>query len=1232
MTADKINFAIDRGGTFTDVYAWTGDGRVFTEKLLSVNPAHYPDAPAEGIRRVVARLLGRYLEPGEIPSEMIGQVRMGTTVATNALLERKGARCALVITRGFGDLLEIGYQNRPELFALEIKKPSLLYEEVIEIDERVRPAARGEKPDRAGIDGTPLVIEKAPDPEEIERQMRAVAARGIDSVAVVFMHAHLFPEHERMVGRMAREAGISQVSLSSEVNRQARIVRRGDTAMVDAYLSPLIREYLDGFLSRFREGFPAEKVFFMRSDGGLAAAGRFRGSSAILSGPAGGVTGCAESGYRRFGRPVIGFDMGGTSTDVCRYGGEYELTDESETAGVRIQSPQLMINTVAAGGGSRLFYRHGMFEVGPESAGADPGPVCYKKGGPLAVTDANLVLGRLQPEFFPAIFGKNADQPLDIAASRKAFAELAEAINRDRRQQNEPEMDIDEIAAGFIEVANQTMARPIREITVARGFDLRDHVLVCFGGAGGQHACGIAASLGIETVHVPRHSGILSAWGLARASLAEELSEPAGGRVDDPAGLAAIHRRLDALAARAREKLAAQGANARKIRTSRYLALRYEGTDTRIMVMRPQDGDYTAAFARAHQREFGFVMEDRAVLIEAVRVRAEETPEPVEEAAETERGKAMEPVRTVSCFFAGGRRDTPVFDLSGSCGGRITGPALLVRDTSTVVLEPGCTAEVSQAGDVTITLPRRGVEPERKTGGREKTAKADPVRLSVFGNLFMSVAEQMGRTLQRTAISTNIKERCDFSCAIFDASGNLVANAPHQPVHLGAMDEAVKSQIRLRAGRFRNGEVILSNHPAAGGSHLPDLTVITPVFDRGELIFFVANRGHHADIGGITPGSMPPFSKKLADEGVAIKSFTLVKDGAFAEQELRRLLSGARRPEDNVSDLAAQVAANRQGAELVLAMIKNHSRETVLAYMGHIQKNAEQASRAMLMELARRYGTRLAAADRMDDGTTIAVEIEIDPATGGAVMDFSGTGPAVAGNWNAPRAVTMSAVLYVIRLLIAEDIPLNHGCLAPLSIRIPPGSILDPPEDAAVAGGNVLTSQRIVDVLLRAFRAAAASQGCMNNLTIGDDSFGYYETIGGGSGAGPGWRGADAVHTHMTNTRITDPEILESRYPVVLRRFAVRRNSGGPGRFPGGDGIVREFEFKARVEVSLLSERRSTAPFGMEGGAEGKPGRNILVRDGEKKEMTGKFTTKVNPGDRLIIKTPGGGGWGSGDR
>jgi len=1149
-------------------------------------------------------------------------------VATNALLERKGERCGLVVTRGFGDILRIGNQDRPRIFDLRIEKPELLYERVLEVDERIRPLREGEHPDGEVVEGhggERFVVLRRPDLAAVRRELATWLEDGIRSVAVALLHSYGYRDHEEQIGALAREMGFAQVSLSSRVMPRVKLVSRGDTATVDAYLTPHIHRYLEGFRSGFSDRLSRTRVLFMQSDGGLTSADRFTGSRAILSGPAGGVVGYAMTTFHEMsGRPVIGFDMGGTSTDVSRFGGEYELTFESQTAGVRMQVPQLDIRTVAAGGGSRLFFENNMFQVGPESAGAHPGPVCYRKGGHLAITDANLILGRIQPDFFPCIFGEHEDQPLDLEASRRAMAELTEAINQAYAAKGRPPLSVEEAALGFVKVANEVMVRPIREVSVMRGYDVKEHVLATFGGAGPQHACAIARSLGIRTIFIHRFAGILSAYGMGLADIVCDRQQPCDLELS-PDHRERIESDLERLAMACRQELRQQQVDESLIEVRRYLNLRYQGTDTQLMIARPEDGDYARAFVSAYRREFGFVLENRPIVVDDIRVRAVGRTGQVRRFPIPRAEGVPEPLATRPVYFEGGWRPTPLYRLDAlGAGARIEGPALLIQDTSTILVEPGCRAEITQYGDLRIDVGLAAPD--------QVDRRVDPIQLSIFANLFMSIAEQMGRMLQKTAISTNIKERLDFSCAIFDASGNLVANAPHQPVHLGAMDEAVKSQIRLRAGRFRNGEVILSNHPAAGGSHLPDLTVITPVFDRGELIFFVANRGHHADIGGITPGSMPPFSKKLADEGVAIKSFTLVKDGAFAEQELRRLLSGARRPEDNVSDLAAQVAANRQGAELVLAMIKNHSRETVLAYMGHIQKNAEQASRAMLMELARRYGTRLAAADRMDDGTTIAVEIEIDPATGGAVMDFSGTGPAVAGNWNAPRAVTMSAVLYVIRLLVDEDIPLNHGCLAPLSIRIPPGSILDPPEDAAVAGGNVLTSQRIVDVLLRAFRAAAASQGCMNNLTIGDDSFGYYETIGGGSGAGPGWRGADAVHTHMTNTRITDPEILESRYPVVLRRFAVRRGSGGPGRFPGGDGIVREFEFKARVEVSLLSERRSTAPFGMEGGAEGKPGRNILVRDGEKKEMTGKFTTKVNPGDRLIIKTPGGGGWGSGDR
>ncbi len=1257
----KFRFAIDRGGTFTDIYAEVpaGAGRepgVMVVKLLSEDPENYPDAPREGIRRIISAVKGRELETLELPTAEIEWIRMGTTVATNALLERKGARCALLTTAGFRDILRIGNQDRPQLFDLEISKPELLYESVVEVDERLRRLRDDDEADDfrrrgfkvvEGITGEWFAVLQAPDPEKLRPELEKLRRQGLKSLAVVLMHAYAWPGHELLIGRLAREVGFTQVSLSSQVMAMVKMVPRGDTAMVDAYLTPHIHAYLESFRAGFRDRLAGVNLLFMGSDGGLTAADSFNGSRAILSGPAGGVVGCAMTAAagRRGEKSlqVIGFDMGGTSTDVSRYGGEYELVHETETAGVRIQAPQLHIRTVAAGGGSRLFYRNGMFKVGPESAGAHPGPVCYRKNGFLAVTDANLVLGRLQPDDFPQIFGPGKDLPLDLEGARKAFAELTEAINRDYAARGRPAMSVEEVALGFIEVANEAMARPIREISVMRGYDIKEHLLATFGGAGPQHAVAIARRLGIGRILIHRYAGILSAYGMGLADVVVEKQQPAAVEFNS-ATLPGLREKLEKLRVAAEDELARQGF-AGRISTTLYLNLRYQGTDTALMVAEPGDGDFAAAFTAAYQREFGFILAGRAILVDDLRVRAAAAGADLRPARLPRASGPARPRRRVSCYFAGGWRETPVFNLADlKAGHEIPGPALIMHETATVVVEPGSTARISEHGDIEIEVS--GAVAERAA------AAVDPVRLSIFANLFMSIAEQMGRTLQKTSISTNIKERLDFSCALFGPDGELVANAPHLPVHLGAMSEAVKGQIRIHRGRFNEGDVLVSNHPAAGGSHLPDITVITPVMRDGKTLFFVASRGHHADIGGITPGSMPPFSRSLVEEGAAIESFKLVAGGVFQEEGITELfrapgrisrqpgekaISATRTLADNISDLKAQVAANNKGIELILAMIDHYSLEVVQAYMGHVQESAEQAVRGVLRELAVKVGrepgadgrVEIRAEDYLDDGTRICLALRIDPASGDAEFDFSGTGLQVWGNTNAPLAVTRSAILYCLRSLIKEELPLNHGVLRPIRIRVEPGSLLNPDPEAAVVGGNVLTSQRLVDVILKAFGAAAASQGCMNNFTFGNAEFGYYETIGGGAGAGPGWSGQSGVHVHMTNTRITDPEILERRYPVLLRRFSLRSGSGGEGRYRGGDGLVREIEFLAPLDVAILSERRVFAPYGMAGGGPGARGRNTFIRaDGRIINLGGKNEISAAPGDVIRIETPGGGGWG----
>lgn len=1235
-----FQFAIDRGGTFTDVFARCPDGRVRVLKLLSEDPK-YDDAPTEGIRRVLRESGVAVPERGPLDSRHVQWIRMGTTVATNALLQRRGERTVLLVTRGFRDLLHIGTQARPDIFDLTVSVPPPLYEAVIEVDERLIPAQphcrlpgaqRGER--LTGRSGDEVLVLRRPDMEALRAELQKVWERGVRSAAVLLLHSYTCPDHEAEVGSLLSSMGFRHVSLSSALSAMARAVPRGMTACADAYLTPCLQRYLRGFCHGFRDGLQGVPVLFMRSDGGLTPMAQFSGARAVLSGPAGGVVGYSRTaGGLREQRPVIGFDMGGTSTDVSRFAGRLEHIYDGVTAGVCIQSPQLDLHTVAAGGGSRLFYRSGLFVVGPESAGANPGPACYRKGGPATVTDANLVLGRLLPAFFPHIFGPSEDQPLSLEAARSALRDLADAVAADGHE-GAP-LSLEEVAMGFVRVANEAMSRPIRALTEARGHPVGQHILACFGGAGGQHACAIARALGMDSVFIHKHSGVLSAFGLALADVVHEAQEPSALRYE-AAAFAALDERVEALRERCCAALREQGFNSSQIQTEPFLHLRYAGTDCALMCSAAgypptpnscRAGDFGAAFAEQYRTEFGFTIPDRAVLVDDIRVRGVGSSGVTEETPNPRRGEPSGPETVTRCYFEGGFLDTPVFLMEGlSCDHPLPGPAIIIDRHSTIVVEPGCVAELTPMGDIRIAVGR----PTPLVVGPQ----LDPVLLSLFSHRFMSIAEQMGRVLQRSAISTNVKERLDFSCAVFGAGGELVSNAPHIPVHLGAMQDAVQFQIRSVGADLQPGDVLLSNHPIAGGSHLPDLTVITPVFwpELSAPVFWVASRGHHADIGGLTPGSMPPHSKTLSEEGAVFISFHLVRAGVFQEEAVSAVLqeSGTRALRDNVADLRAQVAANHKGATLLRELVAAYGLSGVTAYMEHIRANAERSVREMLRGAAQRWGAVMEAEDRMDDGTPICLRVTVDPTEGSAVFDFSGSGPEVYGNCNAPRAITLSALIYCLRCMVGHDIPLNQGCLAPLRVLLPEGSILSPSPQAAVVGGNVLTSQRIVDVVLRAFGACAASQGCMNNVTFGDASIGYYETVAGGAGAGPHWAGRSGVHSHMTNTRITDPEILELRYPVVVRRFELRRGSGGSGRFRGGDGVRRELQFRAPLVLSVLSERRVTQPYGMQGGAAGARGVNLLQRcDGRVLSLGPKACVSVGPGDVFILLTPGGGGFGT---
>ncbi|TPX14762.1 uncharacterized protein E0L32_005157 [Thyridium curvatum] len=1279
MTVDtplNIRISIDRGGTFTDVHASIPGREDIILKLLSVDPANYQDAPTEGIRRILELATGKPHPRGELLDLFhIESIRMGTTVATNALLERKGARSALLITKGFKDLLLIGNQSRPKIFDLSVARPEVLYEQVVEVDERVTMEDYTEDPQSVktvptaedaelvtGITGETIRVMKKPDAEAVQSQLQRLWDLGYRSLAIVFIHSYAYPEHELSVGKLAADMGFS-VTLSSAVQPMINAVPRGMSAMADAYLTPVIKLYIDSISANFRGGFESHdtRIEFMQSDGGLVDFRKFSGLKAILSGPAGGVVGYAQTSWDSEEKcPIIGFDMGGTSTDVSRYAGVYDHVFETTTAGISVQSPQLDIHTVAAGGGSILTWRNGLFNVGPESASAHPGPACYRKGGPLTVTDANLFVGRLLPEYFPKVFGPNEDEPLNREVTAEKFKVLTEEINEERRKNGNTPFTAEEVAMGFLKVANEGMARPIRALTEARGYETSSHHLACFGGAGGQHACSVADVLSISRVIIHKYSSILSAYGMSLADVVHEVQRPAAlaySAETEPQ----IRSQLDELVRQAQAELTQQGFSPKQISFNAYLNMRYAGSSSSLMILKGDDWDFRREFEAVHKREFGFNFDDKAILVDDIRVRAIGAARSRVEKSPFAQMKAVESADVAApaqngasrvYFTEGGWAETPVYELQGlPNGARLTGPALVIDKTQTIVVTPGSVATILDSY-VVIDLASDDAAAAVQT---EQEAEFSPIQLSIFGHRFMSIAEQMGRTLQKTAVSTNIKERLDFSCAIFSPDGGLVANAPHVPVHLGSMQFAVRYQHQLWEGRLKDGDVLVSNHPSCGGTHLPDITVITPVFDGDVIAFYVASRGHHADIGGMLPGSMPPTSSALWQEGAAIESTKLVSAGRFDEDEVRRLLlveparhdgcSGSRKLADNVSDLKAQIAANVKGIALIRALIAEFGLATVHRYMYAIQTTAELAVRDLMRATVARLGPEpLEAVDYMDDGTPIRLRVSI-AADGSAVFDFAGTGPQVLGNTNAPIAITHSAIIYCLRALVASDIPLNQGCLNPIDIRVPDASILSPAKGLAVVGGNVLTSQRITDVVLRAFRACAASQGCCNNLTFGTggkdpatgahaDGFGYYETIAGGAGAGPTWRGTSGVHVHMTNTRITDPEVFEKRYPCVLRAFTLRDGSGGRGANPGGDGTVRDIEFRVPVQCSILSERRSRRPYGMEGGGDGASGVNLIVRrDEEGREsvvnLGAKATTKLGRGDRVIIQSPGGGAWGS---
>jgi 5-oxoprolinase (ATP-hydrolysing) len=1289
-TQAKWHFWIDRGGTFTDVVARAPSGEITTRKLLSQNPGAYDDAALEGIRLSLGLPSG-----AAIPAERIAAVKMGTTVATNALLERRGERTLLVITRGLKDQLEIGYQARPDIFARRIVKPEMLYARVVEANERIR------------ADGA---VELPLDTAALERDLKAALADGIASVAIVLMHSYAHPQHEREAADIAHRVGFAQVSVSHKVSPLIKIVGRGDTTVADAYLSPILRRYVEKVAGALSSPSPratpaspqsptargegrgkgqpytptsalgaaphpnplpaggergsAPHILFMASSGGLKSADLFQGRDAILSGPAGGVVGMAETARLAGFDKVIGFDMGGTSTDVAHFAGEYERSFETEVAGVRLRVPMLRVHTVAAGGGSILFYDGNRFRVGPQSAGADPGPRCYRRGGPLTVTDANVMVGKLRAATFPKIFGPGRDQSLDEDAVREAFAALAAEIGDGRTPED--------VADGFIRIAVENMANAIKKISVQRGYDVTEYALNCFGSAGGQHACQIADTLGMETVLIHPLSGLLSAYGMGlapiRASREQSVEAPLNAEA-----LNDVERLRTRLAATTRTEVATQGVAEDDIAVTAWAHLRYDGTDTALPVALGEPGPMRDAFEDLHLQRFGFVSPEKGVTIAALEVEAVGGGAAVDEPEGPVAPAIQQPIGQARVFSNGRWYDTPVYDRAKGMypgGSRIRGPALVIEPHQTVVVEPGWELEVTARNHLVL----RRAEPRRREVLGDKP---DPVLLEVFNNLYMSIAEQMGEALRNTAQSVNIKERLDFSCAVFDAQGRLVANAPHMPVHLGSMDRSVETVIHANAGQMRPGDVYMLNAPYNGGTHLPDITVITPVFARPpspraalaspvaptargegrgegqpqaataeppaaphpnplpasgerapEILFYVASRGHHEDIGGLTPGSMTPRATTIEEEGVYIDNFMLVDKGRFLETETHALLTGAkypaRSPAKNIADLKAHVAANAKGAAELNKMVAHFGLDVVRAYMSHVQDNAEESVRRLLSRLEDgRFRVE------MDQGTWVDVKISVDRVNRRARVDFSDTSPEQPNNFNAPEPVTRAATLYVFRVMVNEPIPMNAGCLKPIDIVIPERSMLKPAYPAAVVAGNVETSQIVTNCLFAAMRAMGPSQGTMNNLTFGNARYQYYETICSGSPAGPGFDGTAGVHVHMTNTRLTDPEVLELRYPVLLEEFSIRRGSGGRGRWSAGDGTLRRIRFLERMDCAILSSFRQVRPYGLEGGDPGECGENWVRRNsGTLERLAGCDQTVVELGEAVIVKTPTGGGFG----
>ena len=1192
-------FWIDRGGTFTDIVAKKPDGKIIIDKLLSENSDAYKDAAVAGIRRILD-----LKKEDKIPTDIISSVKMGTTVATNALLERKGDRTLLLITKGFGDLLRIGYQNRPLLFDLNIKLPELLYERVVEVSERLN--EKGE-----------VVTEL--NEEEVRNSLIKAKSDGINSVAIAFMHSYINPDHENKIEQIAKEENFNQISVSHKVSPLIKLVGRGDTTVVDAYLSPILRRYVNQVSEELQDT-KSTQLMFMQSNGGLTDANLFQGKDALLSGPAGGVVSMTQTGKQAGFNKLIGFDMGGTSTDVCHFAGEFERSFETELAGVRIRAPMMQINTVAAGGGSILSYKDGRFQVGPESAGAIPGPASYGRGGPLTVTDCNVLLGKLNPDFFPKVFGKTGDQPLNFEIVKKKFLDLSDIISKEK---NEPMMDIFKMAEGFLKIAVENMANAIKKISIQKGYDVTNYMLNCFGGAGGQHACNVADSLGISNVMIHPYAGVLSAYGMG---LAEIRSIREGHFEKNITNILDADNLIEILSSQAKKDLNDQDISDASIILLKNAFLHYKGSHQNLEIKFDTPENMRKSFEQEHKKRFGFFVEDREIFIEMLTVEAvgKKTENYDFLNPNTSTTKAN-PIAFKKMYVNGSEINTPIYKRDELIiGQNILGPAIIVEATGTNIIDDGWSGTLDKHYNLILSRV------EEKKLQKGIGTSVDVVMLEVFNNLFMNIAEQMGATLANTAYSVNIKERLDFSCALFNNEGSLVANAPHVPVHLGSMSEAIKTVVRLNKDNIYPDDVFVLNAPFNGGTHLPDVTVITPVFDKNgkEIIFFVASRGHHADIGGKTPGSGPPDSKHIEEEGVLIDNFKLFDKGIFREQEMRKILSSGKYPcrniEHNMADLAAQVAANKTGIHEINSMIDQFGIETVHAYMNHVQDNAEESIRNAIVNLKQgEYEYEL------DNGEFIRVNVKIDKKNREAIIDFTGTAPKNPFNYNAPMAVCYAVILYVFRTLVGNNIPLNEGCFKPIKIIIPNNSMINAKYPSAVIAGNTEVSQLTCNALFGALGVIAGSQATMNNFIWGNDTIQNYETICGGTGAGPNFHGTSAIQTHMTNTRSTDPEVLETRFPVRLEEFSIRKNSGGKGKFNGGDGVTRKLRFLEPMTVTTLCSHRRVKPFGLNGGSPGDCGKEWLERtDGSILNLNGNDSCEVEPNDLFVMQTPGGGGFG----